>query len=155
MVDSFTILIRLASGIQLIRTWLKITIDRSTHIYYYIRINGYSMSTALEHEIFKAMSEPMRLRILALLTKRELCVCDLVAVLNQPQSTISRHMARLRAAGMVADRREGLWVHYRLLADESPLFADLKSILIDLTQKEPYSKDIELLRIHLEEKNRC
>ena len=113
------------------------------------------MSTVVEHKIFKAMSEPMRLRILALLTQRELCVCDIVTVLNQPQSTISRHLARLKAAGMVDDRREGLWVHYRLMTEESPLFASLKSILGDMTQKEPYNKDIELLSTHLKEKNRC
>jgi len=113
------------------------------------------MTIAIEHKVFKAMSVPLRLRLLALLTKKELCVCDLVAVLKQPQSTISRHMARLKEAGMVADRREGLWVHYRLITDESPLFADLKSILGDLTQKEPYSKDIELLAVHLRDNSRC
>lgn len=113
------------------------------------------MSLALEHEIFKAMSEPTRLRILTLLTQRELCVCDLVSVLNQPQSTISRHMARLKAAGLVSDRREGLWIHYRLITDDSPLLASLKSILGDMSQKEPYSKDIESLALHLKENNRC
>lgn len=63
---------------------------------------------------FKALSDETRLRILALLTQGELCVCDLMAVLQLPQSTISRHLAYLRNSGLVADRRQGVWMYYRL-----------------------------------------
>jgi len=65
-------------------------------------------------KIFKALSDETRLRILALLSQRELCVCDLMAVLELPQSTVSRHLAYLRNAGWVEDRRQGVWMHYRL-----------------------------------------
>ena len=58
-------------------------------------------------KIFKALSDETRLRILALLSQRELCVCDLMAVLDLPQSTVSRHLAYLRNAGWVEDRRQG------------------------------------------------
>lgn len=65
--------------------------------------------------LFKALSEPLRLRILALLLQREtLCVCDLVTVLDQGQSTISRHLNYLKNAGLVNSWREGTWMHYQI-----------------------------------------
>ncbi len=67
-------------------------------------------------DLFKSLSEPIRLRLMHLLSNAgpELCVCDLVAVLGSPQGTISRHLTHLRLVGLVADRREGVWVYYRL-----------------------------------------
>lgn len=65
---------------------------------------------------FKALGDPTRLRILALLRAGELCVCDLTAALGLPQSTVSRHLALLRAAGWVTGRRGGAWMYYRLAA---------------------------------------
>ncbi len=65
-------------------------------------------------QLFKALSEEVRLRILNLLANGELCVCDLMAVLDLPQSTVSRHLAYLRNCGLVSDRREGVWMYYRL-----------------------------------------
>ncbi|MFN2369478.1 MAG: ArsR/SmtB family transcription factor, partial [Desulfurivibrionaceae bacterium] len=64
--------------------------------------------------IFKALSDETRLRILALLGSGELCVCDLMEALELPQSTVSRHLAYLRHAGLVADQRRGVWMFYRL-----------------------------------------
>ena len=58
-------------------------------------------------QFFKALSDETRLRILALLVCGELCVCDLMAVLDLPQSTVSRHLAYLRHAGLVEDRLAG------------------------------------------------
>jgi ArsR family transcriptional regulator len=66
--------------------------------------------------LFKAASEPIRLRILALLAHGELCVCHLHALLDAPQPTVSRHLAILRHAGLVSARRDGSWVHYSLTA---------------------------------------
>ncbi len=65
-------------------------------------------------QIFKALSEEIRLRIMALLFYGELCVCDLMEVLEMPQSTISRHLAYLRNAGLVHGERRGKWMYYRL-----------------------------------------
>ena len=59
-------------------------------------------------KLFKALSDETRLRILSLLTEGELCVCDLMEVLQLPQSTVSRHLAYLRNTGLVADRRQGV-----------------------------------------------
>ena len=58
--------------------------------------------------LFKAMSDETRLRILAMLTHGELCVCQIEAILRMPQSKISRHLMILRYAGLVSGRREGL-----------------------------------------------
>jgi ArsR family transcriptional regulator len=65
-------------------------------------------------ELFKAFADPVRLRLLNLLAEGEVCVCHLHEALELPQSTVSRHLAYLRKRGLVARRREGLWVHYRL-----------------------------------------
>ncbi len=65
--------------------------------------------------LLKALADPVRLRLLHLLTRRdEVCVCYLHEALELPQPTVSRHLAYLRKAGLVATRKEGLWVHYRL-----------------------------------------
>ena len=64
--------------------------------------------------IFKALADRTRLRILRLLTAGEICVCDIHGSLDLPQPTVSRHLAYLRKAGLVAWRKDGLWVHYRL-----------------------------------------
>jgi len=68
--------------------------------------------------LFRALGDESRLRIIALLAHGELCVCHLQEALGLPQPTVSRQLAVLRAAGLVADRREGSWVHYRLLRQE-------------------------------------
>ena len=64
--------------------------------------------------LFRALADQTRLRILNLLCRREMCVCQIVEVLQVGQSKVSRHLAHLRHAGLVADRREGLWIHYSL-----------------------------------------
>jgi len=64
--------------------------------------------------LFNAMSDPTRLRLLALLRQGERCVCDLVDALRVPQARASRHLARLRAAGLVTSRRQGYWTYYSL-----------------------------------------
>jgi DNA-binding transcriptional ArsR family regulator len=69
----------------------------------------------------KAMAHPVRLRMLAMLTTGELCVCQMTAVLDLAASTVSGHLADLRAAGLVHERKEGKWVHYRLVDDPGML----------------------------------
>ncbi|RYJ12565.1 metalloregulator ArsR/SmtB family transcription factor [Rahnella variigena] len=66
-------------------------------------------------QLFKLLSDETRSAIMMLLRESgELCVCDICAVTAESQPKISRHMAMLRESGMVIDRREGKWVHYRL-----------------------------------------
>ncbi len=65
--------------------------------------------------LYAAMAHPLRLRALLLLQQEaELCVCELTHALRVSQPMISRHLAQLRQAGLVGDRRQGLWVYYRL-----------------------------------------
>jgi DNA-binding transcriptional ArsR family regulator len=70
-------------------------------------------------KIFKTFSDPTRVRILALLEREELAVQELMEVLGMAQSRVSRHLAILREAGLLADRRDGTYVFYRLLAPEA------------------------------------
>lgn len=72
--------------------------------------------------MYKALGDETRLQMLWLLMHhRELCVCDFVEVLEVTQSKASRHLRTLYYAGLVDDRREGLWVYYSLRKTENPL----------------------------------
>lgn len=75
--------------------------------------------------MFRAFSDPTRLRILRLLQSGECCVGDLVSILELPQPSVSRHLAYLREAGLVADRRTGLWVYYSLTPAEGEFHRSL------------------------------
>ena len=65
-------------------------------------------------QLFAALADPTRLRLLNLMNGREVCVCYFVEILKQAQPKISRHLAYLRRAGIVGARREGKWMHYRI-----------------------------------------
>jgi ArsR family transcriptional regulator len=64
---------------------------------------------------FQALGDTTRLRLLNLMGDQEICVCYLVEILGYPQPKISRHLAYLRSAGIVSARREGKWMHYRIV----------------------------------------
>lgn len=64
--------------------------------------------------LFRAFADETRLRVLNLLSQGELCVCDLMSALDAPQSKVSRHLAYLKRAGLVLDRKQGKWRHYSL-----------------------------------------
>ena len=64
---------------------------------------------------FQALGDNTRLRILNLIGDQEICVCYFVEILGGPQPKISRHLAYLRSAGIVAVRRQGKWMHYRIV----------------------------------------
>jgi ArsR family transcriptional regulator len=65
--------------------------------------------------LFAALADRTRLRLLNLMNGKEVCVCYFVEILGQSQPKISRHLAYLRRAGVVAARREGKWMHYRIV----------------------------------------
>ncbi len=67
-----------------------------------------------EVRIFKALADTNRLKIIKLLKEGELCVCELTAVLNTSQSTVSHHLSVLKNAGLIKERKEGKWSHFRL-----------------------------------------
>ncbi len=69
----------------------------------------------------KAMSDPNRVRIMKLLQRKELCVCELRELLGLAQSTVSKHLKLLDDAGLIESRRDGAWIIYRMMAEpESP-----------------------------------
>ncbi len=70
--------------------------------------------------IFKALSDETRLRIIKLLEKGELCVCDITAALDIVQPKVSFHLSTLKEAGLIKDRKQGKWIHYSL--SEKDLF---------------------------------
>jgi len=98
-------------------------------------------------EFFSILANPIRLRCLLLLERNgELCVCELTHALGAAQPTISRHLAQLREAGIVIDRRQGLWIHYRLHPD-LPAWADtvLKESARAVADSHPYASDQQQL----------
>lgn len=77
-------------------------------------------------ELFKALADETRSRIALLVTREgELCVCELTAALGQSQPKISRHLALLRSCGLLADRRQGQWIYYRLHPQLAPWVSTL------------------------------
>lgn len=73
--------------------------------------------------VAKAVADPSRARILKLLEDRELCVCQITTVLDLAPATISKHLAGLKAAGLLQQRRDGKWVYYRLAERELNAYA--------------------------------
>lgn len=69
--------------------------------------------------MFRAFADETRLRILHLLAKGELCVCDLMDIIEAPQPKISRHLGYLKRAGLVVDRKDGAWRRYSLATPKS------------------------------------
>jgi ArsR family transcriptional regulator len=81
-------------------------------------------------QTLKALSDPIRLRIILLLqAEGELCVCDLMAVLDLPQSTVSRHLAYLKRSCWVDTRREGVWMYYTLSLESCTICKELLQTL--------------------------
>jgi ArsR family transcriptional regulator len=92
---------------------------------------------------FRALADPTRLRSLVLLQQEgELCVCELTHALGVVQPKVSRHLAQLRETGIVLDRRQGLWVYYRLHPD---LPAWTRAVLAEtaagVAQEMPFAED--------------
>ncbi|HEV2304344.1 MAG TPA: metalloregulator ArsR/SmtB family transcription factor [Candidatus Acidoferrales bacterium] len=89
------------------------------------------------HQLFRALADPTRLRLLNLVGGREVCVCYLVEILGLNQPKISRHLAYLRRAGLVEVRREGKWMHYRLALPKDRVAAQILLGTLEAMQKDP------------------
>ena len=88
---------------------------------------------AYQAQLFRALSHPVRLRILDALAHREACVCHLTTILGQRQPYVSQQLASLREAGLVTDRRDGTLIYYRLANDHlATLLAQGKVAIKDL-----------------------
>lgn len=96
-------------------------------------------------DFFKVLSDETRLRILMLLDRRELCVCEICQILALPQPKVSRHLAKMRDLDLVRDKKEGQWTFYYLSIEE-PLFKGIMQQLVANSQYHPLvSKDMERL----------
>jgi ArsR family transcriptional regulator, arsenate/arsenite/antimonite-responsive transcriptional repressor len=96
---------------------------------------------------FRALADLTRLRCLVLLQRHgELCVCELTHALETSQPKISRHLAQLREAGIVSDRRQGLWVYYAL-HPELPAWARavLAETAAGVVEAQPFAADLAAL----------
>jgi len=99
--------------------------------------------------VFRALADRTRLRLMNLMGNNEVCVCYFVEVLKTPQPKISRHLAYLRRAGIVGARREGKWMHYRVIEPTDPRGAELlrhirESISNDEMMKKERSRLVRL-----------
>src|SRR5579872_1632894 len=75
--------------------------------------------------LFRALADRTRLRLLNLIADKEICVCYFVEILGISQPKISRHLAYLRRAGIAAARRQGRWMHYRLVIPDDPVASSI------------------------------
>ena len=97
-------------------------------------------------QLFKALADETRLRILNLLIRGDLCVCDIMNILRIGQSKASRHLAYLKNAGLATDRREGLWMHYSLAGPSGALHQQVLDWLEEAECEIPNSAaDLEAL----------
>ena len=99
-----------------------------------------SAALAPSNQLFKAFADPTRLRILSLMFDGERCVCHLIDALNLPQSTISRHLAYLKRAGLVESREQGTWNYYRLSKPAGKLHESLVACLAQCLDEVPQLK---------------
>ena len=97
-------------------------------------------------QLFRALADPTRLRLIHLMSEQEICVCYFIEVIGAPQPKISRHLAYLRRAGLVAARREGKWMHYRLTVPRDPHAAAILKTTMDALKENPdMQRDCERL----------
>ena len=87
--------------------------------------------------LFKTLSDPTRLRLLNLLACGETCVCELTDTLGVVQPKVSRHLARLKRAGLVDAQRNGKWIHYRWAQHGDPLVRHVLAGLREWMTKNP------------------
>ena len=104
-------------------------------------------------DALKALSDETRLRIINLLYERELCVCDIMEVLQINQTKASRHLSYLKNAGLVSDRKQAQWVHYSLVPEKLKV---IDSLVFDhLRQLPEFKDDLKKLEAWLEQKTSC
>lgn len=100
--------------------------------------------------LFRALADRTRLRLLNLMGKTEVCVCYFIEVLKTNQPKISRHLAYLRRAGIVAARREGKWMHYRIVEPD-----DARAARVFSEVREWIAEDREMQSDHIRLTKMC
>lgn len=107
-----------------------------------------SVSVEAWETLFKACADRTRIRLLNMMAREgEVCVCDFVDVLQTNQPKVSRHLAYLKRAGLVKDRKDGLWVYYSLALPPKPAFKRLLDcFIVGCTEIPDIQKDVIFLR---------
>ncbi len=128
----------------------NILIDTIINPNYYMSINEYNNigGDKLDLiEIFKALGDENRIRILNLLIRQELCVCEIETVLDMTQSNASRHLNKLKTSGIITSEKKSQWVYYRVdndfIKENDLLYEFIKNKLAENTQ---LLRDIEKLK---------
>src|SRR5262245_52724966 len=104
----------------------------------------------------KALGDATRLRVIAALRRRELCVCELCDALEATQSTLSTHLTLLREAGITCTRKQGKWIYYRLSDEAAPLIETFLSHFAGARRDKRIRRDTDRLRQRLRlRKNGC
>jgi len=123
-------------------------------IYVYSHKQIYMRSEGVKSivDILKALSDETRLRIINLLYEKELCVCDIMETLQITQTKASRHLAYLKNAGLVKDRKQAQWAYYSMVPEGSLKF--LHCLVYDnLRCRELFNTDLASLKEWLDRKN--
>ena len=99
--------------------------------------------------VAKAIADPSRVRIIKLLESGELCVCQITTVLDLAPATISKHLAALKTAGLLQQRRDGKWVYYRLAERElNPYAPQVLALIGNVLKDDPtIGEDQRVLRM--------
>ena len=97
----------------------------------------------------KAPADPTRLRVIAALCQRELCVCELCDALEATQSTLSTHLTLLRDAGITRTRKQGKWIYYRLSGEAAPLIETFLCHFADARRDKRMRRDTDRVRQRL------
>lgn len=105
------------------------------------------MSIQKHEKIFKALSDKNRLRILKMLQRKPLCVCEITDVLQLATSTVSQHLSLLSDAGLIIGEKDGKWINYRinLQPDDNSITSALLYVQMILNNDETVKKDTELI----------
>lgn len=114
--------------------------------YTYLRMSTQALDVRSFSRLFKALADETRLRIVALLSHGELCVCHLEEALRLSQPKVSRHLATLRSSGVVEHRRDGTWVYYRLIRQpDADCERQLRGLVRTFAKRGVLRKDLERL----------
>jgi ArsR family transcriptional regulator, arsenate/arsenite/antimonite-responsive transcriptional repressor len=99
-------------------------------------------------DIFKALSDKSRLRILKMLQKKSLCVCEITAILQLATSTVSNHLSILKESGLIIDEKDKKWINYKI--NPNPGNPEIASVLMSLhlllEEDDMVKKDRELIQ---------
>lgn len=101
-----------------------------------------------QSEIYKALSEPNRIRIIKMLQEKSLCVCEITEILKLAASTVSKHLSVLKGAGLIIDEKDNKWINYKINPNpEDPgVISALFSVKLLMEDDEIIRKDREMIK---------